>query len=102
MCGVGHCLRQRVADARVGLLAGDGVEHERDLGAVACAQSMAGFMVRVIEAIDPGPGGTGGGASFGDPDGSDTEEPVSTDGGEEVTWAGAGAVGAVDGETLSG
>ena len=69
---------------------------------MAGAESVVSFRVRVVEAVDPGRGGTGSGASFGYADGWDPEEPVGDDGGQDVTRAGTGPVGAVDGEAVGG
>ena len=80
-------LRGVAADEHIEILLGEGIEHERNFSRVAGAKAVVVFGGGVVEPVDPGARGSGGGPGFGDPDRRDGEKPVGDDGGEDVTGA---------------
>src|ERR1017187_5625438 len=93
-------LRGRATETRVQFFKGDGVEHERDLGAVARSEPVVVLRLRAVETVHPGAGRSRRGPRFGHPDGRDAEEPVADHGGQQVARAGVRPAGAVDGEVV--
>src|ERR1022692_4422173 len=93
-------LRGRATETRVQFFKGDGVEHERDLGAVARSEPVVVLRLRAVETVHPGAGRSRRGPRFGHPDGRDAEEPVADHGGQHVARAGVRPAGAVDGEVV--
>src|ERR1017187_2314937 len=81
-------LRGRATETRVQFFKGDGVEHERDLGAVARSEPVVVLRLRAVETVHPGAGRSRRGPRFGHPDGRDAEEPVADHGGQQVARAG--------------